>query len=403
MRQMMRKTASTMRRTVVAAALVSIAASPVYAGDVKIGVLNALTGPIPDLSAVILEAELAAAAHINANGGMWGGDTLVLASGDSGCDAKAGVDAATKIVNVEQASIIVGPLCSGATIGATQAVTIPAGVVNISPSATSPAITGLDDNDLVFRVCPSDAYQGVTIAKLARSMGYSKLAATYANDDYNAGLHDVFVKAFKELGGTITGDQMHEANKASCRAELATLSSGGPEALAIFAYYNGSGITMLRQSLENGFFSKFIGGDGMIAQEVIDEIGADNLGDAVFTKGTADESSSHFKTFAGLFDRPSDPYTAQAWDAVMIAALALESAGGATRDLIGHVRSVANAPGVEVGPGDWAKAKALLAAGKEINYQGIAGANEFDANGDVAGIYGKSVVKDGKWSETLID
>ena len=403
MRQMMRKTASTMRRTVVAAALVSIAASPVYAGEVKIGVLNALTGPIPDLSAVILESELAAAAYINANGGMWGGDTLVLASGDSGCDAKAGVDAATKIVNVEQASIIVGPLCSGATIGATQAVTIPAGVVNISPSATSPAITGLDDNDLVFRVCPSDAYQGVTIAKLARSMGYSKLAATYANDDYNAGLHDVFVKAFKDLGGTITGDQMHEANKASYRAELATLSSGGPEALAIFAYYNGSGITMLRQSLENGFFSKFIGGDGMIAQEVIDEIGADNLGDAVFTKGTADESSSHFKTFAGLFDRPSDPYTAQAWDAVMIAALALESAGGATRDLIGHVRSVANAPGVEVGPGDWAKAKALLAAGKEINYQGIAGANEFDANGDVAGIYGKSVVKDGKWSETLID
>ena len=403
MRQMMTKTVSTMRRTVVAAALVSIAASPVYAGEVKIGVLNALTGPIPDLSAVILESELAAAAYINANGGMWGGDTLVLASGDSGCDAKAGVDAATKIVNVEQASIIVGPLCSGATIGATQAVTIPAGVVNISPSATSPAITGLDDNDLVFRVCPSDAYQGVTIAKLARSMGYSKLAATYANDDYNAGLHDVFVKAFKELGGTITGDQMHEANKASYRAELATLSSGGPEALAIFAYYNGSGITMLRQSLENGFFSKFIGGDGMIAQEVIDEIGADNLGDAVFTKGTADESSSHFKTFAGLFDRPSDPYTAQAWDAVMIAALALESAGSATRDLISHVRSVANAPGVEVGPGDWAKAKALLAAGKEINYQGIAGANEFDANGDVAGIYGKSVVKDGVWSETLID
>ena len=46
---------------------------------------------------------------------------------------------------------------------------------------------------------------------------------------------------------------------------------------------------------------------------------------------------------------------------------------------------------------------ALVAAGKEINYQGIAGANEFDANGDVAGIYGKSVVKDGVWSETLID
>ena len=109
MKQMMIKTVSTMRRTVITAALVSIAASPVSAGEVKIGVLNALTGPMPDLSAVILEAEQAAAAYINANGGMWGGDTLVLASGDSGCDAKAGVDAATKIVIVEQASIIVGP------------------------------------------------------------------------------------------------------------------------------------------------------------------------------------------------------------------------------------------------------------------------------------------------------
>ena len=145
MRNVKSKAFRPLRGTVAAAALTAFAAIPAYGGEARIGVLNALTGPIPDLAAVILEAEQAAAAFINANGGMWDGDTLVLASGDSGCDAKAGVDAATKIVNVEQASIIVGPLCSGATIGATQAVTIPAGVVAISPSATSPAITGLDD------------------------------------------------------------------------------------------------------------------------------------------------------------------------------------------------------------------------------------------------------------------
>ena len=56
MRQMMTKTVGTMRRSLAAAALVSIVASPVYAGEVKIGALNALTGPIPDLAAVILEA-----------------------------------------------------------------------------------------------------------------------------------------------------------------------------------------------------------------------------------------------------------------------------------------------------------------------------------------------------------
>jgi len=407
MKKIKSKTWRRFRSTLAVAALTSIVAAPAFAGEVKMGVLNALTGPIPDLAKVILESEQAAVAFINANGGMGSGDTLVLASADSGCDAKAAVDAATKIVNVEQVSIIIGPLCSGATIGAVQAVTIPAGVVNISPSATSPAITDLDDNDNVFRTCPSDAYQGVTLAKLARSMGYSKLATTYANDDYNAGLHDVFVQAFTEAGGTITADQMHEANKASYRSELATLaSSGDPEALALFAYYSGSGITIMRQSIENGFFGKFIGADGMLAQETIDQVGATNLGDTVLTTGTADPNSSHFQTFSGLY-KPSDPYTAQAWDAVMIAALAIERAGrkglGATRDLSAHVRAVANAPGEEVGPGDWAKAKKLIAAGKDINYQGAAGDHEFDVNGDVAGIYGANVVENGKWVQTLID
>ena len=69
-----------LRGAVAAAALTALTAIPAYAGEAKIGVLNALTGPIPDLAAVILEAEQAAAAFINANGGMWNGDTLVPVS-----------------------------------------------------------------------------------------------------------------------------------------------------------------------------------------------------------------------------------------------------------------------------------------------------------------------------------
>jgi branched-chain amino acid transport system substrate-binding protein len=53
---------------------------------------------------------------------------------------------------------------------------------------------------------------------------------------------------------------------------------------------------------------------------------------------------------------------------------------------------VANAPGEVVGPGDWAKAVKLLAAGKDINYEGAAGSHEIDAKGDVSGYIGKYVV-----------
>jgi len=48
------------------------------------------------------------------------------------------------------------------------------------------------------------------------------------------------------------------------------------------------------------------------------------------------------------------------------------------------LRFVANAPGEQVGPGDMKKALDLLADGKDIDYVGVAGDQEIDANGDVS-------------------
>ena len=108
----------------------------------------------------IVAARNLAASHVNEQGGLLGGDTYRLVQGDSQCDPKAAVDAGAKLVNVEQAVMVIGPNCSGATNGMAQSVTIPAGVAMLSDTATAPSISELDDNDLVFRVAPSDAYQG---------------------------------------------------------------------------------------------------------------------------------------------------------------------------------------------------------------------------------------------------
>ncbi len=397
-------------RTLFKGSLVAIAAASAIAApaaaEVKLGSLSAITGPIPELVADIVDAERAAVADINANGGVLG-DTLSLVVADSQCDAKAAVDAANKLVNVEQVVAIAGAICSGGTIGAVEAVTVPAGVVSVSPSATSPAITGLDDKDLVFRTAPSDAYQGVALAGLARSMGYSKLAVTYANDDYNAGLGQVFIEAFKAAGGTITAEQVHEPNKPSYRSELATLSGGGAEALALFAYYDGSGLTILRQSLENDLFSKFVGADGIMADAVIEELGADSLaGNLVATTPTSDEDAGSYKAYAEIFSatggNPAAPFAAQGYDAVMLLALAIEHSGGTDRDgILSSLRAIAAPPGKIVGPGDWAEAVKLIAAGTDINYEGAAGSADFDENGDVSGLYRKNEVgSDGMWHGT---
>ena len=79
-------------------------------------------------------------------------------------------------------------------------------------------------------------------------------------------------------------------------------------------------------------------------------------------------------------------------------ALAIEKAGSANRDLIaGALRAIGNGSGEVILPGEWSKAKKILAAGGDINYNGGSGPQDFDVNGDVAGSFSASVVVDGAW------
>ena len=182
--------------------------------DVVVGNPMAQTGPIPDLVAPMVQAVDMAAEHVNAQGGMFAaGEKFKIARADSQCDPVAAVDAVTKLINVSMVTAIVGPVCSGGTIAQAESVSIPAGVVTLSVSASSPMITNMESGtDLVFRTAASDAYQGVALAELALSKGIKDIAVSYANDDYNAAIAGVFAQAYAALGGTITSNQAHEPN-----------------------------------------------------------------------------------------------------------------------------------------------------------------------------------------------
>jgi branched-chain amino acid transport system substrate-binding protein len=93
----------------------------------------------------------------------------------------------------------------------------------------------------------------------------------------------------------------------------------------------------------------------------------------------------------------------QTYDATFLALLAVEKAGSADRTkMAAALRDVASAPGEKVGPGEWAKAKELLKAGKDIDYDGAGGAYDFDQNGDVMGYIGKFVVDGEKYKQVGI-
>ena len=371
------------------------AAAPTGA-DVKVGILFDITGPIANFIPPMMDSVTLATDEINAGGGLLGGK-MVAAIGDTTGSAQGAVDAATKLVNVENVAAVVGALMSGTTIAAASSVIVPTGVTQISPTATSPDMTTLPDNDWVFRVVPSDAYQGLVLAKLTMDQGVKTVALTYANNDYATPLAKAFADAYKALGGTIAAEVKHEEKQPSYTTELATLAKDKPEALVVIAYAGDSGLTLVKEALENGLFKRFIGTDGLRDNLLIEKIGADNLKDSFFTSPSSPKSAAADKfneIYTTKFQTTKDKiFIGQVYDSVMLAALAIQQAGSTDRTKVRDaLRTVANAPGEAVGPGDWAKALELIKAGKDIDYTGATGSMDFDAAGDVAGVIGHFVV-----------
>ena len=368
--------------------------------DVKIGFLGGFTGPIESMLPPIFEAAKLAVKDVNDQGGILDGQKLEIISGDSTCaDATAASNAADRMVNSEKVTALVGPLCSGETIAAANNAAIPGGVLLISPAATSPALTTLDDKDLVFRTTSSDAYSGEVLAKILKDKGTDNIAITYVNNDYGKGFADALEGAFKTLGGTVSAKEAHEDGKADYRAEVGSLAASGADTLVVLAYVDGSGSTIIRQALEGGDFSKFAGGDGMVSDALVKNVGEGKVDGMVATRignsvSPGTEVYAKIAKDAGL--DPNANFGAQSYDAAFMIALAIQKLGKDSREgLSAALREVSSAPGEVILPGEWEKAKKLIAEGKDINYEGAAGSHEFDKNGDVPGNVIEMVV-DGK-------
>ena len=94
----------------------SIAGNVSAQDEVKLGVLMGVTGPLANFIPPIQDAMQLAADEVNNNGGVLNGKKLTLVIGDTQAAAQGAVDAATKLVNVENVPAIVGGLASGATL-----------------------------------------------------------------------------------------------------------------------------------------------------------------------------------------------------------------------------------------------------------------------------------------------
>ncbi|BDW95640.1 branched-chain amino acid ABC transporter substrate-binding protein [Thalassospira tepidiphila] len=371
--------------------------------QVKIGMLQGFTGPTESLvKPMALGGELAIK-EVSDSGLLLGGREVVSVRGDSTCiDAAAATAAADRLVTSDGVHGINGATCSGATTAILNNVVRANGIVMISPSATSPALTEIEDDGYFFRTAPSDARQGQIIAEILDRRGIKSAALTYTNNDYGKGLADAIQAAYEAKGGKITAVAAHEDGKADYSAEIGTLASAGGEVLIVAGYLDQGGKGIIQASLDTGAFDKFVLPDGMVGEALTDNFG-DMLDGSIGTNpGTDSPGASMLAELAsGKGFKGDDPYVPESYDASALLLLAMQSAGSTDSAVYkDHILKVANAPGEKIYPGELAKALQILADGGDIDYVGGT-ALELIEPGESAGSFRETEIKGGKWETEM--
>ncbi|MCX7646676.1 MAG: ABC transporter substrate-binding protein [Rhodobacteraceae bacterium] len=386
-----------MKRLLLASAALALAGGAAAAEDIKLGIVLGYTGPIESLTPSMAAAAELAMKEVTDSGKLLGGSTVTGVRADTGCiDAGMATASAERVITADGVKGIIGGDCSGVTGAMLTNVAVPNGIVMISPSATSPALSTAEENGLFFRTAPSDARQGQVMTDILKDRGITSVAVTYTNNDYGKGLADSFQAAFEAAGGKVTISAAHEDGKADYSSEVAALAAAGGEVLVVAGYVDQGGSGIVRAAIDSGAFSTFVFPDGMVSQALQDNFGAEINGSFGQHPGTDSPGVQMFTDLvAGAFDATS-PFTPESYDAAALIMLAMQAAGSSDPKVYkDKVMDVANAPGEQIFPGELGKALELIAAGTDIDYVG-ASAVELIGPGESAGNYREIEISDGK-------
>ena len=323
--------------------------------------------------------------HVNAAGGVLGRPVGTVTR-DSTRDPAVAVEEARRMIENDGVHALVGPNSSGNSLPVVEQVAGPAGIPVISPSATSPLLTGAADDDFFFRTALSDSAQGPVLAQVTRDRGFTNVGLVYRDDAWGRGLFESFAAAWtEELQPVVL-----PPNRTTFLPELRETASEGAEALVVLTF-EAEAAVVIREAVESGLYSRFMLGDALKSPALAGVVGTGALADAYGTAGAAAPESTTSDewdaAFVAEYGKPPEyAYVRETYDATIALALAAQAAGSvdgaAIRD---QLRSVGGGPGEVVTPTAEGVAEALriLGEGGTVDYEGAATTMDWDGNGDL--------------------
>lgn len=389
-----------MKKLLLATAVSALMAGAAFADgnvtEVKLGILIGFTGPIESLTGPMAASAELAMQEVTDSGALLGGAKVTPMRADTGCIDNGMATANAERLIADGIHGLIGGDCSGVTGAILQNVAIPNGMVMISPSATSPGLSTMEDNGLFFRTAPSDAREGQVMADILVDRGIESIAMTFTNNDYGKGLADAIKSSFEAVGGTVTIMAAHEDGRGDYSAEIGALASAGGDILVVVGYLDQGGLGIIQAALDSGAFDTFGLPGGMIGDSLPRNIGPDLDGSFGQVPGAEGKGTENFVAMAkeAGFDGTS-AFAPESYDAAALLMFAMQAANSTDPALFGPmIFDVANAPGEKIFPGDLARGLEILAAGGDIDYVGGSGV-ELIGPGESAGSYREIEVIDG--------
>jgi branched-chain amino acid transport system substrate-binding protein len=370
------------------------AARPAPSIQLRIGTVLPFTGDLAAYGKNLDQAVRIAVALQNESAKrlkLSGVSVQLVGSEDGQTDAKASVEAATKLVKVNKAQILIGEMASSATIPVAQSVAIPNKVVQITPTSTAPQITSIKDNGYLWRILSSDNLQGRVLAQAAvGAFGNGASVAVGArNDAFGVALKNLFVTEYKKRGGKIDTEVTWNPTQSSFDTEAQQLTRGNPDGFVIIDFpetFEKMGPALVRTGRWQP--SKTLMTEAMRNADVLGKIGAQAV---TGMRGTAptSEGAPARKAFDVLFKqraKNADAITGfegSAFDAAMVGYLAaVKARSSSPARLKAQLRAVSGPPGRKYTFRQLDRAVKDLLAGKDIDYEGAWGPIDFDRNGD---------------------
>jgi branched-chain amino acid transport system substrate-binding protein len=362
--------------------------------DLRIGAVLPLTGDLASFGPSQAEAARIAVERITAaleEKGVTDVTVELVGVEDDQGRSQAGVEAATKLVQTDDADVLLATMASSVTIPIAQSVAVPNEVVLISPTSTAPEITDLEDDGYVYRILSSDTLQGSALVD-AVADGFGEDATINVgarNDAFGTALKQLFESGWEERGGTLGASVTWNPEAASFDTEAQQLAAGNPDGWVIIDFpetFAKMGPALVRAGGWDP--AKTFMTEAMRNADTLKEVGAQASGGLRGTAPTSEDAPAR-EAFDELFTAeaeegtPLTGFEGASFDAVMLAFLAALQAGSADgADVKEELAAVSGPPGAKYTFEQLDQAIQDILDGKDVDYEGAWGPVNFDENGD---------------------